>query len=103
MKITDIASCVDLGARRDINRKRPGEKLHEQMIGFEDAEFTYEYNDYFKILPNIFFFFVDKERIKDGKKVAPDFIYASDNNAEWMSQEDLRAWIESNYSKIGQI
>ena len=103
MKITDIASCVDPAAEYDIIGIRPGEKLHEQMIGFEDAEFTYEYNDYFKILPNIFDWAEDKERIKDGKKVAPDFIYASDNNAEWMSQEDLRAWIESNYSKIGQI
>ena len=26
---------------------RPGEKIHEQMIGVEDAPYTYEYNDYF--------------------------------------------------------
>ena len=28
---------------------RPGEKLHEQMIGVEDSFHTYEYQNYFKM------------------------------------------------------
>jgi UDP-N-acetylglucosamine 4,6-dehydratase len=63
---------------------RSGEKIHEQMIGFEDAPNTYEYNDYYKILPTIHNWSKDPLRIKDGKKVADDFVYSSDTNTEWM-------------------
>jgi hypothetical protein len=45
----------------------------------------------------------DPKRINRGKPVAPDFSYRSDNNAEWMSIETLRAWIEANRDKIGLI
>ena len=47
---------------------RPGEKLHEQMIGIEDAPYTYEYPDYYKILPQINSWDKDRKRIKNGKK-----------------------------------
>ena len=43
MKITDIASAVDSKAKQKEVGIRPGEKLHEQMIGLEDALYTYEY------------------------------------------------------------
>ena len=38
------------------------------MIGEQDAPYTYEYSDYYKIVPNIFDWANDPERIKDGKK-----------------------------------
>jgi UDP-N-acetylglucosamine 4,6-dehydratase len=82
---------------------RPGEKLHEQMIGVEDAPHTYEYEDHFKIIPAIHNWSSDPIRIKDGKKVAEDFVYASDNNADWMTKANLQAWIEANRAKIGKI
>jgi FlaA1/EpsC-like NDP-sugar epimerase len=37
MKITAIAKAVAPEARHEIIGIRPGEKLHEQMIGIEDA------------------------------------------------------------------
>ena len=43
------------------------------------------------------------KRIKDGTKVAEGFVYASDNNSEWMSDEQLQAWIDINKDKIGSI
>jgi hypothetical protein len=42
-------------------------------------------------------------RIKDGLRVADNFVYSSDNNSEWMSVEELAAWIQKNNSKIGKI
>lgn len=103
MKVTDIARAVEPGAHLDIVGIRPGEKLHEQMIGAEDALHTYEYADHFKILPAIHNWSQDPERINDGQKVAPDFTYSSDNNTEWMSIDNLRAWIEQNRDKIGKF
>jgi len=103
MKVTDVAMTVAPDAQHKIVGIRPGEKLHEQMIGLEDAEYTYEYESYYKILPAIHNWHISEERIKVGKKVAPDFAYTSDNNTEWMSSSELEVWIEANSDKIGKI
>ena len=103
MKITDIALAVDGKAKHEEVGIRPGEKLHEQMIGIEDALYTYEYPDHFKILPSINAWSDDPERVGTGIKVDPDFTYCSDNNKEWMEISQLKEWIELNHNKIGTI
>jgi UDP-N-acetylglucosamine 4,6-dehydratase (inverting) len=103
MKVTDVALAVAPEASHDIVGIRPGEKLHEQMIGTEDALHTYEYAEHFKILPAIHNWSSDPARINGGEKVAEDFTYCSDNNPDWMSIDTLRAWIERNRVKIGNI
>jgi UDP-N-acetylglucosamine 4,6-dehydratase len=103
MKVSDLARVVAPDAEQKIVGIRPGEKLHEQMISSEDALYTYEYPAHFKILPVINNWSSDPARIKDGKKVAEDFVYASDNNSEWMSDANLQTWIEANREKIGAI
>lgn len=103
MKVTDIARAVAPAARHDIVGIRPGEKLHEQMIGSEDALYTYEYTDHYKILPAIYKWSEDPERINGGEKVTPDFTYCSDHNTDWMSIDTLRAWIAQNHDKLGRF
>lgn len=103
MKVTELGKVIAPEARQDIVGIRPGEKLHEQMIGSEDSFFTYEYPDHFKILPAIHEWDKDAHRIKDGQKVNEGFSYTSDNNSVWMSSEELKTWIESNQGKIGNI
>lgn len=103
MKVTDLASAIAPEARQEIVGIRPGEKLHEEMIGEEDSFHTYEYADYFKILPAIHNWHTCEQRIKDGVKVAEGFRYSSDTNEHWMSIDELRGWIEQNRSKIGAI
>ena len=103
MKIIDIATTVAPDAKQEIIGIRPGEKLHEQMIGLEDAYFTYEYKEHFKILPAIHDWSNDPFRIKDGKKVSEGFIYSSDTNLDWMSKETLDHWIKNNPKSIGNI
>jgi hypothetical protein len=73
------------------------------MIGPEDALYTYEYDGHFKILPSINEWAKDPERIGNGVKVDPEFMYCSDNNEEWMEVSELRDWIEENRNKIGSI
>lgn len=103
MRIPEIANVVAPGATQTIVGIRPGEKLHEQMIGTEDAPYTYEYPEHFKILPAINNWDSTAERIKDGKLVSEDFIYSSDTNPDWMSEADLAEWIAANIQKIGAI
>lgn len=101
--LIDIARAVAPNATHEIVGIRPGEKLHEQMVGPEDANHTYEYPDHYKILPAIHGWSTDPRRINGGTKVPPDFIYASNTNDRWMSADELRAWIEQNRPKIGRI
>jgi len=103
MKVTDIAKAVAPDARQEIVGIRPGEKLHEQMIGPEDALHTYEYPGHYKILPAIHQWSDDPMRINDGVKVSPDFNYCSDNNSEWMPIDALRTWIAENREKVGKL
>ncbi len=103
MTILDIAAAVAPDAVHKIIGVRPGEKIHEQMIGFEDAPNTYAYSDYFKILPMIHNWSADPSRIKSGRKVPEGFMYTSDRNDEWMSVAELQAWIKANRHKIGLI
>ena len=103
MKITDIAESVAPGVQQEIVGIRPGEKIHEQMIGIEDAPYTYEFSDYYKILPAINNWHEDSERKTTGKLVEPSFIYSSDNNKEWMTKEELTIWIEENKDDLGKI
>lgn len=96
MNIMQIADAISSSAEKKIIGIRPGEKLHEQMIGSEDAPYTYEFGDYFKILPmrhhwNDIPFDVSKDNL-----VKADFTYSSANNTEWMSKLELQTWLQDN-------
>jgi len=103
MKVIDLATAIDKDAIQEIIGIRPGEKLHEEMIGEDDAIYTYEYDDYYKILPAINNWSSSEKLIKNGKRVVKDFSYTSDNNREWMSMETLREWVKNNKNKIGKF
>lgn len=103
MTILDIAKAVAPEAKHEIIGIRPGEKIHEQMIGLEDAPHTYEYERHYKILPAIHNWSSDLSRINGGVKVDERFMYTSDKNTEWMPVETLRRWIEAYRNKSGTI
>lgn len=103
MTILDIARAVAPEAEHKIIGIRPGEKIHEQMIGVEDAPNTFAYKDHFKILPMIHNWSSDPSRINDGVKVDDGFMYSSDKNEEWMPADTLRKWIDAHRNKVGEI
>jgi UDP-N-acetylglucosamine 4,6-dehydratase (inverting) len=103
MRVIDIARAVAPNTQHKIIGIRPGEKLHEQMIGSEDAPHTYEYAEHYKILPAIHDWSQDAGRIKDGNPVPVDFTYTSDNNQSWMTINELSSWVTKNSEKIGKI
>ena len=103
MKVTDIARSISPKAKFEIIGIRPGEKLHEQMISREDSYSTYEYSNYYKILPQINEWKNDKLRIKKGKKVPEGLVYSSDTNSEWMTKSYLKKWIKANQNYLSKI
>ena len=103
MKVVDLAKAVSIDVKYELVGIRPGEKLHEEMISAEDSVYTYEYEDYYKILPAIHRWSEDPLRINGGRKVPKDFRYTSENNIEWMTINTLQHWIDENRNKIGTM
>ena len=100
MKVTDIAKAIDQSIEQRLIGIRPGEKLHEQMIGIEDAPFTYEYKNFFKILPSIHEWSKDPNRIGEDKLVDRNFSYNSKDNSDVMAIDELKNWINKKYGLI---
>ena len=100
MTITDIADAFGADSERIEVGIQPGEKLHEQMIGAEDAMHTYDYGDYYKILPTINLWDRAADMVKGGQLVSPDFEYISDSNDDWMTVDQLRTWVTANLGEL---
>ena len=99
MKITDIASVIRPMSKLVHIGIRPGEKLHEQMIGKEDARSTFEFTKYYKIMPQIEIQYDYDSGSQYGKRCQEDFEYTSDTNSEWMKPEELQNWLNICYDE----
>jgi UDP-N-acetylglucosamine 4,6-dehydratase (inverting) len=103
MKVVDIASTIDPLASIDVVGIRPGEKVHEQMIGPEDSTNTYDLGDYFVILPQgELGSRRDQNKLK-GLRVSEGFTYSSESNSDWMTQQQLKDWILKNSDINGNV
>ncbi len=100
MKVIDIAKTIAPKANIKIIGKRPGEKIHEQMIGLEDANHTYEMSDSFVILPETENIAKFNQLIKNANKVKKDFSYESSTNNIFMTKEELSNWINKNSDSL---
>jgi UDP-N-acetylglucosamine 4,6-dehydratase len=103
MKVVDVASTIDPSADLKVVGIRPGEKIHEQMIGIEDAPYTYDCGEHFVILPQAEISGKRNAAMLSGVRVPERFTYSSDNNSEWMTREELKAWLAKNSDKDGRI
>ena len=93
--IKDIPKMIKKNAKLKFIGIRPGEKLHEKMISEDDSFHTYEYNKYYKIIPNFLKVGEYKKYIKNGKKVKKGFSYSSDNNNNWVTKKQLLNYIKN--------
>jgi len=100
-RILDVADAICSDCTKPVVGIRPGEKLHEEMISLEDGYSTYEYSEYYKILPQINQWSLDKKRIKDGRKVTDGFVYSSNLNSDWMKNSEFKKWLDKNKYILG--
>lgn len=92
-KVTDLATAMAPKAKQVEVGIREGEKLHECMVPAADSLTTYEYEKNFIIYPHMEWYDITKVDLRGGKKVAPEFVYDSGANTEWLSVEELRELI----------
>ena len=92
IKIIDLAKAISNDIK--IIGKKPGEKINEMMIDNNESENTFEFNDYFKIVPRIFSQEITKKMIINGKKVKKDFEYVSNINKNWITKDKIKKLIK---------
>jgi len=90
-RVTDVAEAIGPECRQEVVGIRPGEKVHEEMITASDSHTTYDLGKYYVILPQVPKWSLDEYIVHfNGKKVPYGFRYNSEENAEWLSVEELR-------------
>ncbi len=91
MGLLDLARAIAPDCRHEIVGIRPGEKMHEVLLTEDDARHTFEYPDYFKIVPEDGFAAEKAAAIAQGGKPCPEgFAFTSDRNPDRLSAEALR-------------
>ena len=105
MKVVDLAKAIAPKAKVEIIGIRPGEKLHEILISNDEARQTVELNDMYVVQPAESLWFGRDWEAK-GKLLDDGFIYASNNNTEWLNIDQIGkiiAPIEADYlaGKLG--
>jgi UDP-N-acetylglucosamine 4,6-dehydratase len=95
MRMVDLAKVIAPEAKHEIIGIRPGEKLHEVMIPADDAYRAFEYATHYLVMPGFQFWQdADKHSPPPGGKKCPDgFYYGSNNNTQWLKEEDLALMI----------
>jgi UDP-N-acetylglucosamine 4,6-dehydratase len=92
MKMVDLAHAIAPKAEIKIIGIRPGEKLHEVLISEDEARSTVELDDMFVVQPAAALWF--GHSWEDAGAALPDgYHYASDNNQEWLTIEEIQDMI----------
>ncbi len=99
-QIMDLAEAIGPNCKKEIIGIRPGEKIHEEMIGVGDSDKTYDLGDFYTIMPN------NDEIIKKLKNkhekvnlVKKGFSYSSGSNPTFLSISEIRKLIKIHIDK----
>jgi UDP-N-acetylglucosamine 4,6-dehydratase len=93
MKISDLARAVAPDAKLMVIGMRPGEKLHEEMISADDSRRTIMLENRYVVTP-----VVAEWGYKPPKGIVmlEGFAYRSDTNDMWMSESEIKNFIEKH-------
>ena len=92
MKIVDLARAVSPDSTLEEIGMRPGEKLHEEMISSDDSRRTIVLKDRFVVTPVVAEWGYHPPK---GVAMAEGSAYKSDTNDQWMSESDIKKYIEA--------
>lgn len=94
MSVGDLVAAMPVECTQRVIGRRPGEKLHEILIGENEGMRTLDCGDFFVVLP-------DSANYRPGpwaenaRPMPPEFIYESNTNTEWVSVEEMRRLVTS--------
>jgi UDP-N-acetylglucosamine 4,6-dehydratase len=88
MRMVDLAKALAPDADIRIIGIRPGEKLHEVLISEDEARTTVELSDMYVVQPAAALWF-GHHWSESGGSLPEGYHYASDNNTEWLSLNEI--------------
>lgn len=97
VKVTDLARVIAPECRQEVIGIRPGEKLHEAMIGEDDARMTLEFDTHYVIQPS-HSFWNPKDYVNGGRSGQPcadGFHYSSDTNPHFLNDAEIAGLVAS--------
>ncbi|WP_446007819.1 polysaccharide biosynthesis protein [Candidatus Electrothrix sp.] len=90
-RITDVAEAIAPGIEQRVVGIRPGEKLHETMVGAYESERTVRLGNRYIVCPLEGKWTAEEFCSQQGTSaVEPGFEYSSGNNSEWLTVDQLR-------------
>jgi len=95
MRITDLARVIDPTCSTPVVGIRPGEKLHEVMIPVDDGRLSLQFDNHYIIQPAFPWWDERWHAGRGGQPCAEGFYFGSDNNTEWLGDDELARMIAS--------
>ena len=92
MKMTDLVEAIAPGCEIKVIGIRPGEKLHEALIGDDEIRQTLDAGDMYVIKPAHPWW--PQDGWSEAKPLPEGCHYSSDCNSMWLSVDDLRRLVE---------
>ena len=94
MKLSDLAEAIAPGAGIKTVGIRPGEKLHEALIGEDESRLVREFDDHY-VLYGAYRSWTEESIPDTGTPVEDRFQYQSDSNPWELSQSELLDMVEN--------
>jgi UDP-N-acetylglucosamine 4,6-dehydratase len=91
--ILTLAEAIGPKCKKETIGIRPGEKLHELMIGSDDARRTRDMGTYYVVEPE--FPWWDGNLVSEGSPVPDGFSYTSENNPDRLSVKQVRELLKT--------
>src|SRR5438309_2811983 len=90
MRVPDLADAMAPGVPREVIGIRPGEKLHELLLTSDESRHAIDAGDVYVVLPE-HPWWQSSPHWMEGKPLEDGFVYSSDRNDRWLSQDELVA------------
>ena len=93
--ILDLAESIAPKTKKKTIGIRPGEKIHEELIGKHESRYTFDMGNFFVIVnngnKNLFNFY---KSLKQSKQLKENFTYNSENNQKKLNIKQLKEIIK---------
>jgi UDP-N-acetylglucosamine 4,6-dehydratase len=99
MKILHLAQAIAPECDIDVIGIRPGEKLHEALTTEDDGRYTVAFDSMYVVLPNHAWW--ERKNYTDARRLPENFVYTSNDNAHWLTVDDLRAIVSRLADTVG--
>ena len=94
MKIVDLARAIEPNCTLRFTGIRPGEKLHESLVSYDEARNVRIFDGIYVIVPRFSESSVVDEKYAKYPSVPDEFVFQSNMNDVWLSQDELREMLK---------